>query len=284
MEKVRIVVIGDGKTADKFCEENVKNDFIEIVGRIPDIMLNDNKSIQYKDLLEKSDIGFALGYSKIIPGEICDKYFIINLHAGVLPKWRGFSANAWAIMNNENEIGYSLHRVTRNLDGGLLFYVKHIPINKEQTMSDVYDDMIWSIIRDCPEKLYDIFNGNVLGKIQTKDNLAYCTRFNAEMGIIRDFSRTADYYVNLYRCMAEPVGSGISFYYKTEKYRVGKIEHGCKYGATDYLCQEGKVVNIQDGELWVKVKDNVIVLSRLKKNGVDINPREHFVNGTIVGD
>ena len=104
------------------------------------------------------------------------------------------------------------------------------------------------------------------------------------MGIIRDFSRTADYYVDLYRCMAEPVGNEISFYYKTEKYRVGKIEHGCKYGATDYLCQEGKVVNIQDGELWVKVKDNVIVLSRLKKNGVDINPREHFVNGTIVGD
>ena len=283
MNKTKVVVIGSGNNAEQFLRGNKENDYIEIVGSIPDAGLNAENKSKHEDLIKQADMGFTLGYSKIIPPEICDKYFIINLHAGILPKWRGFSANAWAIMNGENEIGYSLHRVTSDLDGGLLYFVKHIPIDIKQTVSDVHGEMLDSIAKDCPQKLHEIFNGQIEGQKQSDNDIAYCTRFNAQMGILEDFHKTADYYVNLYRCMAEPLGSGISFYYKGEKYHVGKIEHGKEHDSADYLCQEGKIVNVQNSRIWIKVKDNVIVLSNLTKDGMDVNPIKCFTNGMYVG-
>ena len=282
MEKIRVVVIGSGHNAERFIEENKTNQYIEIVGLVPDNGFNNNKAEQYVSLLDGCDIGFALGYSRIIPPEICNQHFIINLHAGILPKWRGFSANAWAIMNSAQEIGYSLHRVSNTLDGGLLYYVKHIPIDRDQTMSDVHGIMIDSIIKDCPEILYRVAKKIIAGKEQEQTDIAYCTKFNVGMGLLKDFSREAEYYVNLYRCMAEPLGSGVSFVFRGEKYSIGKIEHGRKYGVSDYICSEGKIVNIQSGTLWVKVKDNVIVLSEIKKDGGFIELEKTFINGQLL--
>ena len=64
---------------------------------------------------------------------------------------------------------------------------------------------------------------------------------------------------------------------------IGVIEHGRKYGSADYLCSEGKIVNIQNSGIWIKVKDNVIVLTELKRDGRDINPIKYFINGNLVG-
>lgn len=278
MNRIKVVVIGSGNNADRFISENIDNRFIDVIGKISDEGLNDNIR-----LLDDADLGFALGYSKIIPSEICEKYFIINLHAGILPKWRGFSANAWALMNGEKEIGYSLHRITSKLDGGLLYYVKHIPVSDEETMSDVYELMIDSIVKECPEILYKISNEEIAGYKQSAEGIAYCTRFNASMGIISRFSLSATHYVNLYRCMAKPLGSGVFFKHKGLKYEVGKIENGKKYGVINYLCQEGKIVNIEDNKMWVKVKDNVIVLSNIKKDDGLVSVKDCFRNGQMIG-
>ena len=216
MDKIRVVVIGSGHNTERFIEENKTNQYIEIVGAIPDNCLNIYNAEQYKSMLDFCDVGFVFGYSRMIPTDICDQYFMINLHAGILPKWRGFSANAWAIMNGAKEIGYSLHRVSNTLDGGLLFYVKHIPIKNDQTMSNVYGLMIDSIIKDCPEVLYRVVKNEIVGEVQASTDIAYCTKFNSRMGLLNDFSREAEYYVNLYRCMAEPLGSGVSFAFRGE--------------------------------------------------------------------
>lgn len=279
MNAVKIVVIGSGSNAEKFVKDNSENDFIEIIGTIPDEKLDKNSD--YRVLLEKCDVVFALGYSYIISEEVCDKYFIINLHAGILPKWRGFSANAWAVMNGVDEIGYSLHRVTSTLDGGQLYFVKHIPIKKSETISDVYYLMIDSIINECPELLYKIFNNELKGIKQNMLDVAYCTRFNKNMGRIK-FDKDAEYYVNLHRCMAKPLGSGVYFIYKGEEYLVNKVENGKTYGIGNYLCEVGKIVNIKNESLYVKVNDGVIVLSKIEKEGVMVNV-EVFRNGQCIG-
>ena len=284
MEKVKITIIGSGQNVDRFMIENETNEYIKIIGQIPDGALNTKTSDLDLALLSACDLSFAVGYSKIIPTAICNNSLIVNLHGGILPKWRGFSSNAWAVMNGEKTIGYSLHRVTSTLDDGLLYFVKHIPIGDEETMSDVHQKMIDSIIRDCPEILYKISKGLLKGKQQCCADIAYCTRFDAQMGTLKDFSMPAQYYVNLYRCMAKPLGSGIYFQFKGNTYSVGKVEHGKKYGAANYLCAEGKIVNIEADSVWVKVRDSVIVLSDLQKNGTRVQPYACFKNGQRLGD
>ncbi len=285
MDKAKVVLIGEGNNADRFISENRNNEYIDIIGRIPDGALSkcDNSIENYIQLLNKCDIGFALGYSKIIPHDICDRYFLINLHAGILPKWRGFSANAWALMNGENEIGYSLHRVSDELDGGLLYFVKRISLAGDRTMSRVHEMMVDSIVLDCPKVLYEIAGGINKGEKQDKTNVVYCTRFHPEMGNLNNFNMPAAYYVNLFRCMAQPLGSGVYFRYKDESYQIGCIFHGKDFGVADYVCEDGKIVNIEDNSLWVKVKDNVIVLSNISKNGARIECKKIFSNGKRIG-
>ena len=140
--------------------------------------------------------------------------------------------------------------------------------------------MIESIIQDVPKVLYDIVNANISCIKQSKrDGVAYCTKFNAEMGNLRDFIMCSKYYVNLYRCMARPLGTGVYFVYKGNKYFVDKIELGTRYGSINYICTPGKVVNIERNCLWVKTQDNIIVLSGISVNGVKLNVSEYFKNG-----
>lgn len=281
--RVNVVILGSGKNVERFIRENEYNDFIKIIGNICDDSFSGEIDSSLFSIMKQADICFSLGYSKIIPSEIFEKYFIVNLHAGILPKWRGFSANAWALMNGEKTIGYSIHRVSSELDGGLLYFVKYIDASINNTMNELNEIIIDSIMKECPEVLYKIATNIIEGVPQSKKEIAYCTRFDSSMGNMISFGCRAEYYVNLFRCMAQPLGSGVFFIYKDEKYDVGIIEHGGKYGVSDYICPTGKIVNIENNRLWVKVKDNVIVLSKITKCGEAINVKKYFRNGVTIG-
>ena len=159
MEKTRIIVLGTGPATKEFIIKNRDNEYIEIIGIVLDqavpeegrkeflIELNSSleKPISIMELtdenLKKAQLIFSPEYRKIIPKELTEKYCFVNCHGGILPKWRGFSANAWAIMNGEKEIGFTLHRVRPGLDDGEIYYIKRIHIADDQTYADVHEYM-----------------------------------------------------------------------------------------------------------------------------------------------
>lgn len=300
MEKIKVVVLGTGRATQAFIEKNMVNPYVEIIGLILDLSINKEerkvfvselrKTIRDIEILDfqkinftHADIIFSSEYRKIIPAEITEKYLIVNCHGGLLPKWRGFAANAWAIMNGAEEIGYSIHRVREELDAGEIYYVKHIPILPEETYSDVHEIMIDSIVNDVPKVLYDIAMGNIQGQLQDGKEVAYCTRFHSAMGELKDFQNVSQYYVNLHRCMAKPLGTGIYFINKERKFTVNQVEHGKKYGVCNYMAVPGKIVNIIDNQLWVKTQDNIVVLSGIYLDGVKIRVADFFRNGMDIG-
>lgn len=300
MGKTKVILMGSGRATQRFITDNLSSEIIDIVGIIFDGSTDNSEMESFlrkinkertripllqltHEALNLGDIVFTPEYRRIVPDEFCEKHLIVNCHGGILPKWRGFAANAWAIMNGEQEIGYSIHRVSPSLDGGLLYFVKHIPIDDEQTYSDVHDSMLDSIAADVPKVLSDIVSGTEKGIDQTGSSFAYCTRFKPAMGVLSTFNNDAQYYVNLFRCMAKPLGTGIRILYKGKLYSVGKVEHGRKYNSIDYLCMPGKVVNIEKGRIWVKVRDNVIVLSDIQLEESIVDPAVVFHNGCILG-
>lgn len=297
MGKIRVIVLGTGNATKQFIQNNIQSEYIDIVGMVLDDSVPEEDRRTFvrsvldslpiripvldfsEDSFEQADIVFSPEYRRIIPQSFADRYVFVNCHGGILPKWRGFAANAWAIMNGEHEIGYSIHRVSAELDGGDVYFIKHIPIADDQTYADVHPIMLESITKEVPKVLYDIVHNNFKGTKQEKANFAYCTKFNKEMGFIRDFSRESIFYVNLFRCMSKPLGTGLFITYDDRIYSVGRVEHGKQYGSMDYFCIPGKVVNIENNQLWVKTKDNVIVLSDITCNGECIQVSKHFKNG-----
>lgn len=303
MEKINVIVLGTGRVTKEFIVKNHNSNLISIVGLVLDqAVCAEERELFVKDLQEslneniiimpfleesfdKADIIFLPEYRRIVPDEFTSKYLMVNCHGGILPKWRGFSANAWAIMNGESEIGYSIHRVSFELDGGEVYFVKHIPIQDSQTYSDVHGLMTASISNEVPQVLYDIVRNSKTGESQLNAGVAYCTKFNAKMGELSDFNMESSYYVNLYRCMAKPLGTGLFMYYKGIKYSIGKVEHGRKYNSIDYYAIPGKIVNVTEEKIWVKTRDNVIVLSgvELCDGNMEMPIYKIFKNGTNIG-
>ena len=69
-------------------------------------------------LIGDCDVVFSVGYLKKINSEIIKKYVIINLHPSLLPKYKGLMTHKRMLINKENKYGYSIHKVTKYLDGG----------------------------------------------------------------------------------------------------------------------------------------------------------------------
>ena len=301
MSKIRVLVLGTGTATKAFIARNNENEYIEIIGIILDQAVPEEGRIEFlrelnmlldeqiavmslsEEDLKKADIVFSPEYRRIIPKELTEQFCFVNCHGGILPKWRGFSANAWAIMNGETEIGFSLHRVRAGLDDGEIYYVKRINIDDEQTYADVHNYMLDSIVEDTPKVLFEIANRTIIGIKQPNEGFAYCNRFTQAMGNLKAFEDSSDYYVNLWRCMARPLGTGVWFEYKEKKYVVNKVESGKKYGVIDYRGIPGKVVNISERKLWVKTKDNVVILSDIFVDGVRIDVLKLFKNGNQIG-
>ena len=297
IKKARVIVLGTGAATRKFILDNVANRYIEIMGIILDgsVEADDNKEFingirtelghdieEYSfalDSMQKADIVFSTEYRCFIPEEFTNSALIVNCHGGLLPKWRGACANAWAIMNDEKEVGFTIHRVRTGMDDGEIYFQKRIGIRHDQTYADVHNEMLEGIASEVPKVLYDVVCGNNKGEAQPTSGFVFCSKFTRAMGDISGFERDSEYYVNLYRCMSKPLGTGIWFNYRGDRYDVGKVENAKNFGVIDYLGIPGKVVNIQNGKMFVKTKDNAVVLSEITKDEISIEPDLFFRNG-----
>ena len=78
------------------------------------------------------DIVVVIAYGKIIPKKFLNlaKQGFINVHASLLPKWRGAAPIQRSIMNLDNETGVSIMKITENLDTGPVINQAKIPINE----------------------------------------------------------------------------------------------------------------------------------------------------------
>ena len=292
-DKVRLIVLGTGDVTVRFIEKVKNNAQIELLGNIPDYSLDEdviaeyNKKIKELDcdllcfnesVLKCADAVFSIEYRRVIPADYVNNHLFINCHGGILPKWRGFACNAWAIINGETEVGYSIHEMNEKLDDGKLYYVKKIPIGTEQTYSDVHNIMVESIINETPDILSDIANGKRKGQVQ-EGSFCYCNKFSAKMGDLSDFNKTTRDIINLYRCMAKPLGTGVFFTFKGIRFDVGRVEDAAKYGLGIYLGIPGKVINMTKDSLWVKTTDTGVILSNITLEDSCVDLMRYFRNG-----
>lgn len=79
------------------------------------------------------DILVSIGASQIFKKELIDlaPHGCLNLHTGLLPKYRGLMPTFWAMLNNENKIGISIFEVDEGIDSGPILIQKTIDINSE---------------------------------------------------------------------------------------------------------------------------------------------------------
>jgi len=87
----------------------------------------------------RADLMVVVGYGQIIPQNIIDlpRFGILNVHASLLPKYRGAAPIQWAIANGETETGVTIMQIDAGLDTGDMLLKKSLPIGLEETAPEL---------------------------------------------------------------------------------------------------------------------------------------------------
>lgn len=89
----------------------------------------------------KPDIVVTAAFGQILSEEFLNipKYGVLNVHASLLPKYRGSSPIQHAILNDENETGVTIMRTVKAVDAGDILLAKKLEIGKNETAGELFD-------------------------------------------------------------------------------------------------------------------------------------------------
>jgi folate-dependent phosphoribosylglycinamide formyltransferase PurN len=134
-KKVSFLISGKGSNLFKILVNNFKSKNFYTVSIISNNKISDEIKNFIKDqnfnikifekitnlksiYIKNSDVVFSVGYMKVINKELSSKHNIINLHPSLLPKYKGLMTQKRMLINNEKEFGFTIHKVSAELDAG----------------------------------------------------------------------------------------------------------------------------------------------------------------------
>ncbi|MBD1150041.1 methionyl-tRNA formyltransferase [Pelagibacterales bacterium SAG-MED29] len=238
--------------------------------RTPDSLDNDQEYNYLKKL--EPDIVVVIAYGKIIPKKFLNlsKYGFVNVHASLLPKWRGAAPIQRSIMNLDNETGISIMKIVEELDAGPVMHQDKIQINENVdslTLSKVLSKLgAKSIINAIDE----IVKGKARFQEQNHSKATYAKKILKNEGRI-NWSQSAK------KILAKINGlnpnPGAWFEYKNERFKVWKAE------IVDKNSDAGKTV---DDQLTIACNEQSIKILEIQKEGKSRQLASQFLLGNEI--
>ena len=281
----KLILIGNTSN-QAIAEELVKN--FDIVAGIVDEKCSQNSINKQREFLQRNNIPettlelskkitadayIILTYNRIIPEDYIKNRLFLNLHGGILPKYRGRSGNLIALLNNEKYLGYTLHKINENMDKEPIYHIFKIKNNKNEFVEDLIDKNMKKTSLEISNIINKILNKKIK-PIPQKGNYIYTTPLIPSDGIISCWDKPSDYFLNLYRIYGGKSGSGLYFKYKNENYKITKLSPCPNIESYIGIC--GGIVYTKGSSFWVKTKDTCISIDEVKKDGILIETGKLF--------
>lgn len=114
----------------------------------------------------------------------------VNIHASLLPAYRGAAPIQWAILNGEKETGVTIMQMEKGLDTGDMLLKRAIPIEAKETGESLHDKLMKLGAELIVEALPLLESGLILPEKQDDSKSSYASRLNKEMGHI-DWNKSA---------------------------------------------------------------------------------------------
>ena len=139
-----------------------------------------------------ADLGVVAAYGRIIPEQLLTipRLGMVNVHASLLPKYRGAAPVHRAVINGDSQTGVTIMRVVKELDAGSMFAQVTRPIGPDET-----SDVVESALADMGAELLltiveQLASGNAREEPQDETQATYASRLTKEEGLV-DWTRTA---------------------------------------------------------------------------------------------
>ena len=240
--------------------------------------LNDNK--QEFDYFKKIDANLAIvvAYGQIIPKEFLGltKKGFINIHASILPKWRGAAPIQRSIMNLDKETGISIMQIVEKLDAGPVCNTYKINLENNLNTDDVAEKLSLIAADKILDNIDDILDGRANFIEQDHSKATYAPKIQKIEGDIDWNERSENIIAKINGLSPKP---GAFFIFKGERYKILKAEVGNRTGKpgeiiSDYMeiaCGDNKSIKITEiqrqGKMVQKIEEFSLG-SRIKKGFV----------------
>ena len=139
-----------------------------------------------------ADIMVVVAFGQILPKEILEMctYGCVNVHASLLPKYRGSAPIQWAIIDGEEVTGVTTMQMDEGLDTGDMLLKTEIPVEPKETGGSLFDKLAQAGAKLCVETLEALQNGTVTPIPQGETTTAYAKMLDKQLGDI-NWNKTA---------------------------------------------------------------------------------------------
>lgn len=222
------------------------------------------------------DVIVVAAYGKILPKDIIQlpRYGCINVHASLLPKYRGAAPINWAIVNGEKETGITIMQMDEGLDTGSILLQKGVEITKEDTAGTLTNKLSKIGAGLLIEGLDAIEKGGIKPIPQDNSKASYAPILKKEDGQI-DWTKGAEDIYNMVRGM-DP-WPGAFTYYKGELWKVWKVRHGDTGKG-----RPGEILTADKDRIDVVSKDSVTAILEIQPANKKRMPVSDFLRGNKI--
>jgi methionyl-tRNA formyltransferase len=153
---------------------------------ITPVNINEPESIRQVKAFNPQII-VVVAFGQMLKKSLLDlpEYGCINVHASLLPKYRGAAPIQWALAHGENETGITVQRMVEKMDAGNILIQRHVVIAEEdtsQTLSGRLADLGGPAVDAALDLLQDPFTA--LGQVQDEKQVSFAPRLTKEHGKI----------------------------------------------------------------------------------------------------
>lgn len=220
------------------------------------------------------DVVVVAAYGRIIPDNLLmiPKYGFINVHASLLPKYRGAAPIQWALRNGDAETGVSIMRLESGLDEGPIFKKESIAIRLEWNKKDLFDALAVLGARCLVDTLEEI--DQLVPTPQDHEHASYAPMFGKKDGCI-DFSMSAEAICNLNRSLLPD--DSIYAFFNNKRLAFKKVGFSDKISGKQEL--PGTIEKIEKNCLSIATSDGLLDVYEIQPAGKKAMDIRTFLNG-----
>jgi methionyl-tRNA formyltransferase len=221
-----------------------------------------------------ADAAVVVAYGLILPKPILDLFPLgcFNLHASLLPRWRGAAPIQRAIMTGDNDTGVMVMKMEEGLDTGPVAMADRVPIGPEMTAGELHDELAQRGARLATVALAALERGALQFTAQSNDGVTYAHKIEKSETRI-DWAKPWSEVHNHIRGLSPFPGA---WFEAADIGRVKVLRSTKGEGA-------GRPGQILDDRLTIACGDGAVRLVEVQRAGKQPMPAGEFLRGTPVG-
>lgn len=221
-----------------------------------------------------ADVFVVAAYGQILSKELLDmpKYGCVNIHASLLPKYRGAAPIQWSIIDGEKVTGVTTQMMAEGIDTGDILDVIEVEIDKEETGGSLFDKLTVAGSEVILTTLKKLEEGTVTRTPQDHSKSTYAKMLDKKMGNI-DFEKSAEEIERLIRGLNPWPSAYTAYNGKTLKIWKAEVVD------TEYDGSYGQIVDKTKKAIIIKTGKGALAITELQLEGKKRMTTEAFLCG-----